>query len=352
MEPSGKRIVELDGLRGVAILLVLFGHYCSYILPKVEFFEFASLGVDVFFVLSGFLIGGIILDGEGAQGFLGAFYRRRAARILPIYVLVIAAAFAAQALAARQPWMDRLESPFVYLAFLSNFALAHLGRTGLLLNPTWSLAIEEQFYLLMPFVIMAVPRRSLPWVLGALCVVAIVLRALWSSNIAAVEVLLPCRMDALLLGVGAAFAQRRFELRRHVTQLLAAALVPIALYVLLVAMLGRGAAPFTHTAYAAATALFLLAVVNGLPSGGGLRAPWLRFFGEISYGLYLIHEPVRILLTGAILGTTIFVPGPGRVPVTLLAATVAVALATLSWRYFEKPVIQWAARRRLAFAAA
>jgi len=165
-------------------------------------------------------------------------------------------------------------------------------------------------------------------------------------------VLLPCRMDALLLGVGAALAQRHFELRRYVTPLLAAALVPVVIYLLLVMTLNRGAAPFTHTAYAAATALFLLAVVNGLPSGGGLRSPWLRFFGEISYGLYLIHEPVRILLTGAILGTTIFVPSLNRIPVTLLATVVAVALATLSWRYFEKPIIQRAARRRLALAAA
>ncbi|MEI9888920.1 MAG: hypothetical protein WDN08_20950 [Rhizomicrobium sp.] len=77
-----------------------------------------------------------------------------------------------------------------------------------------------------------------------------------------------------------------------------------------------------------------------------MRAGWLRFFGEISYGLYLIHEPVRILLTGTLLGTTIFVPGLDDIPVRLLAFGVAVGLATLSWRWFERPIVQWAARRR------
>ena len=346
-----RRIPELDGLRGTAVLCVIFGHYASYIVPKVEFLEFASLGVDVFFVLSGFLIGGIILDQHKQDGFVASFYGRRAARILPVYFAVIALAFAAQALTAGAPWMDRLLPPWIYLAFLSNFALAQLGRTGLLLNPTWSLAVEEQFYLMMPVIVMLTPRRSLPWLLGALCLVAIGLRAVFAADLAATEVLLPCRMDALLIGVGAAYAQRHLDLSGRATTLLAMALGPVLAYLLLIALLHDGAAPFTHTAYALATACVLLAAVNGLSSGGGLGAPWLRFFGEISYGLYLIHEPVRILLTGAVLGTTIFVPNLLRIPVNLLALGIAVGLATLSWRFFERPILQWAARRRALPAA-
>jgi peptidoglycan/LPS O-acetylase OafA/YrhL len=173
----------------------------------------------------------------------------------------------------------------------------------------------------------------------------------FASDIAGIEVLLPCRMDALLIGVGAAYAQRHIDLSRHATTLLAAALAPVVAYLVLIALLHDAAAPFTHTAYALATACFLLAAVNGLSSARGLRAGWLRYFGEISYGLYLIHEPVRILLTGAFLGTTIFVPNLLRLPVSLLAFGVAVGLATLSWRYFERPILQWAARRRALPAA-
>ena len=348
---ASRRIPELDGLRGIAVLCVIFGHYGSYIVPKVEVFEFASLGVDIFFVLSGFLIGGIILDQHRQVGFTASFYGRRAARILPVYFAVIALAFAAQALTAGAPWMDRLLPPWVYAAFLSNFALAHLGRTGLLLNPTWSLAVEEQFYLVMPWIVMLTPRRSLPWLLGALCVAAIVLRAVFSSDLAATEVLLPCRMDALLIGVGAALAQRHLDLSQRATALLAAALATGVVYVLMIAVLKGGATPFAHTAYALATACFMLAAINGLSSGGLLRASWLRYFGEISYGLYLVHEPVRILLTGAFLGTTIFVPGLARIPVSLLAFGIATGLATLSWRTFERPILQWAARRRALPAA-
>ncbi|MEI9888921.1 MAG: acyltransferase family protein [Rhizomicrobium sp.] len=183
-----------------------------------------------------------------------SFYRRRCARILPVYFAVVVLAFGAQALTAGQPWMDRLLPAWVYATFTTNFALAHLGKTGLLLNPTWSLAVEEQFYLAMPFVIMLTRKPLLPWVLAALCAVAIGLRALWASDIAATEVLLPCRMDALLIGVAAALAHRSFDLSRHAVALLAAALAPVIVYLLLILALQRGAAPFTHTAYALATA--------------------------------------------------------------------------------------------------
>jgi peptidoglycan/LPS O-acetylase OafA/YrhL len=339
-----QRILELDGIRGIAILLVLVGHYCSFVLPGVELFAVASLGVNVFFVLSGFLIGGIIVDEHERRGFLGSFYRRRAARILPIYFTVVAAAFVADAATAGQPWADRLLAPWVYLLFLTNFALAELGKTGLLLNPTWSLAVEEQFYLAMPFLVMLTPRRLLPLVLAALCVVALVLRWLWISDIAAIEVLLVCRMDSLLIGVGAALLHRRAKLAPQAQALLATALAPLALVLVLNVVAREVSGVIAPTAFATTTALLMLAAINGAAVGDALRAPWLLFFGEISYGLYLIHEPFRILLTGALLGKTVFQPGLDRIPVSLLALALAVAAATVSWRRFERPIIQWARR--------
>jgi peptidoglycan/LPS O-acetylase OafA/YrhL len=339
-----QRILELDGIRGIAILLVLAGHYCSFVLPGVELFALASLGVNVFFVLSGFLIGGIILDEHDNRGFLRSFYRRRAARILPIYFSVVAAAFVADAATAGQPWADRLLAPWVYLLFLTNFALAELGKTGLLLNPTWSLAVEEQFYLAMPFVIMLTPQRLLPFVLASLCVAALVLRWMWATEIAAIEVLLVCRMDSLLIGVGAALLQRRVDLSAQAQGLLALALAPLVVVLAMNQVAHEAASIVAPTAFAATTALLMLSAINGASVGGALRVPWLLFFGEISYGLYLIHEPFRVLLTGLLLGKTVFQPGLDRIPVSVLALALAIATATVSWRRFERPIIQWARR--------
>jgi peptidoglycan/LPS O-acetylase OafA/YrhL len=331
------RILELDGVRGVAILLVIIGHYCSFILPGVEFFSVASLGVNVFFVLSGYLIGGIILDEHREPGFLRSFYMRRAARILPIYFSVVAAAFFIAWLTADKGWTEPLLPAWVYLLFLTNIALAWFGHTSLLLNPTWSLAVEEQFYLAMPFVMMATPHRRLPVVLLSLAALAVVLRAFASP--AAAEVLLPCRMDSLLIGVGAALLQRSVDLSRRAIALTAAAFVPLLINLLLGKFARPAGVVFEPTGHALTTAMVMLAAINGGVIGAPLRAAWLRWVGEISYGLYLIHEPIRILLTGWILGRASFALGLDRAPVNLLALAVALAIAHLSWRYFERPII-------------
>jgi peptidoglycan/LPS O-acetylase OafA/YrhL len=343
--PRKRRIPELDGIRGIAILLVLVGHYCSRIQADFELFTLASLGVNVFFVLSGFLIGGIILDEHRDPGFVASFYRRRTARILPIYFMVVAAAFAAQAASAGQPWSDRLLPAWIYFTFTTNFALAEYGQTGFMLNPTWSLAVEEQFYLAMPFLMIVTPKKRLPLLLGVLGVSAIFLRWMLASNIAATEVLLPCRMDSLLIGVAAALLQRSTDLLPYATLLLAAALVPLLANLGLAALSHEAAAVFEPTGFALATALLMLSAINGGIAAAPLRTSWLRFFGEISYGLYLIHEPIRVQLTGWLLGKTILTPGLDRIPVTLLALVLSVGIATVSWRRFEQPIIEWARRR-------
>lgn len=343
--PPKRRIPELDGIRGIAILLVLVGHYCSRITPDFELFTLASLGVNVFFVLSGFLIGGIILDEHHERGFVASFYRRRTARILPIYFTVIVAAFLAQAASEGQPWSDRLLSPWIYFTFMTNFAIAKYQQSGLMLNPTWSLAVEEQFYLVMPFLMMMTPRRRLPLLFGVIAAAAIFLRWMLLSNAAAIEVLLPCRMDSLLVGVAAALLQRSVDLAPHATLLLAAALAPLFLNLGLAAVSHDAAVVFEPTGFALATGLLMLSAINGGIAAAPLRSSWLLFFGEISYGLYLIHEPIRIQLTGWLLGKTIFTPGMDRIPVTVLALVLAVGTAVVSWRYFERPIIEWARRR-------
>jgi peptidoglycan/LPS O-acetylase OafA/YrhL len=160
---SRGRIPVLDGLRGIAILLVLLYHGLFTIrfesVPLVRLSAIGKLsesGVDLFFVLSGFLIGGILLDVKDSPHYFKTFYVRRAYRILPLYMAVLGICLLRLIsfhlfpdwFGSRQP----KNIPFLsYVFFFQNFWMAFLGSFGLaFLSPTWSLAVGEQFYLTVP----------------------------------------------------------------------------------------------------------------------------------------------------------------------------------------------------------
>jgi peptidoglycan/LPS O-acetylase OafA/YrhL len=194
---SGKRIPELDGLRGVAILLVVLFHgfffapgpdyHPADLIHRLYFWfeRFIAIGwtgVDLFFVLSGFLIGGILLDARESPRFYRTFYLRRFFRIIPPYyawlmayvlVTLTAGAFlAAHSLKGNTPsgrvflWMQFL--------FLQNLGILDHYPTvaGAWLRPTWSLAVEEQFYLITPTIIKTLSRRALAIFLAAVVMLA------------------------------------------------------------------------------------------------------------------------------------------------------------------------------------
>jgi peptidoglycan/LPS O-acetylase OafA/YrhL len=162
-----KRRPELDGIRGAAILLVLIWHYL--VVPSMNSSNhwlrlIARLGletwsgVDLFFVLSGFLIGGILIDAKGSGNFFSTFYIRRIFRILPIYIALCASFPLWKLLFERlgiclstMPW-------YVYAAFAENFWLMH-HDWNVWLSQAWSLAVEEQFYLTLPLLIWLIPTR-------------------------------------------------------------------------------------------------------------------------------------------------------------------------------------------------
>jgi peptidoglycan/LPS O-acetylase OafA/YrhL len=163
-------------------------------------------GVNLFFVLSGFLIGGILLDNILTTNFVSVFYARRSFRIIPIYLIVLVIV----ALILNEHFSRAI---LAYLVFLQNYYMAYEGHWGISnLGPTWSLAVEEQFYLLMPLVIWFIPDRRLPPFLLSCVLIAplIRLQLFWYLPIPAdfVAMLLPCQMDALCLGVLAAWALR------------------------------------------------------------------------------------------------------------------------------------------------
>jgi peptidoglycan/LPS O-acetylase OafA/YrhL len=355
MQDSAGRITELDGLRGLAALAVVIAHYFGEVPSGFRLFTFGWLGVDVFFVLSGFLIGSIILEHREKPGFFTAFYMRRAMRILPIYFVTLASTFTALALlGGAHAWIDP-PLPFVaYATFSQNFAMVMHGATGSeWLVPTWTLAVEEQFYLLSPLVLFLLPeRRILPFLLIGIGLAVgfrlwlIATDALWTTSL----VLLPSRLDLLLSGVlgswllrtGWANARNHDLVLRSLPLICIVALIPI---VAIDASTGsQWSKVFAPLLIGIGAASYILATTRGAPEGRHLRAPWLVFLGAISYGLYLIHQPIVGLLHGLILDGRPDIATPAQLAVTLLALTVSVGVAWLSWRTMEAPLVRFGRR--------
>jgi peptidoglycan/LPS O-acetylase OafA/YrhL len=348
----GKRIVELDGLRGVAALVVVFAHFFAESEHGIAHLQLGWLGVNIFFVLSGFLIGGIILDQANEPGFLKSFYFRRVMRIFPVYFTVFLATIFCAWLTRGHVWSDHPFPAITYATFAVNFALMNAHDWGSLwLRPAWTLAVEEQFYFVLPLLIMSMPRRYLVWVLGALWVSSLGFRvAFHVSNPIAASVLLPSRMDLLLGGVILAIVHRKCDWSRF---LLFFRLNWAACIILLDVILLTGHPQFMElvsgTVASIGIASFMLAAFYGAPEGRWVRANWLRWFGQISYCLYLVHQPVNGLLHGLLLNEAPGVGSAASIAVTLAAMALSITIAAASWYWLEKPILTWAASENAKF---
>jgi peptidoglycan/LPS O-acetylase OafA/YrhL len=220
---SSARLPELDGLRGIAILLVLIfhgvseQHFASSFLSRLRVVgRMGWTGVDLFFVLSGFLIGGILLDVRQSSSYFKTFYARRAYRILPVYFVVLALFSLRFFFPVAGPLGGFSQSPvpwFSYLTFTQNIWMMLVGSLGAgTLAATWSLAVEEQFYLSAPLVVRKISGSRLALVLLAVIAAAPVLRTAIYLGAAhgriADYILMPCRADALSCGMLCAWMAR------------------------------------------------------------------------------------------------------------------------------------------------
>lgn len=340
---NGRRIAELDGLRGLAAIAVVTAHYFGEVAHGIPALTIGWYSVDFFFVLSGFLMGSIILRRDRENGFLKSFYLRRAARILPVYFLVVLATLALIRATQGHEWSDHAFPAPVYLLFLTNFVMSATGSPGSeWLRPTWTLSVEEQFYLVLPLMIMLTPKRLLGYLLAILFLAAPVFRLLFQnhSQMAALT-LLPARMDLLLSGVAVALAMRRPEMSRHLQIFRVIPILSMGA-LLAIALLSRSLLfpLLSPTLLSAGFSFFLLAALHGAPEGTRYRSPLLRYFGRISFALYLVHQPVSGLMHGLILNGR---PDIGTVPevaVTLLSFALSVALASASWKWVEHPILK------------
>jgi len=308
-------------------------------------FALGSVGVRLFFVLSGFLITGILLRsrrtafqrGVSRWHVWGAFYYRRALRILPLGFAALAFAWIVGAPSIRaHPWM--------FATYTSNYFVAVEGLRDPSLDHFWSLAIEEQFYLLWPIIILATPDRWLARSMIGVILGSMVARGiiLLHAGVHAAYVLTPSRLDALAMGGLLAWHQMRRP--QHAMR--------VVFVLITMGVLARIAAqvwsdslvtlPLPETSYvllSAAVVLWTSAGASG-PVGRVLSARPMVAIGTISYGIYVYHMLIAGLVPIAQASFDLPVSFPPHEGWARLAWMVATTLpvAAASWRWFERPL--------------
>jgi peptidoglycan/LPS O-acetylase OafA/YrhL len=367
------RVPELDGVRGLAILFILIWHYVGipsgigaepdrWIPSFHHLLIFFKSGVDLFFTLSGFLIVGILLDQRATPNYYRTFFIRRACRIFPLYYLLVIAYIIAKAAGATHPLFQGSIPIASYLTMTQNYTMAHFASYGAIwLGATWSLAIEEQFYLIFPFIVRHC-ANVLPWILGAGIIGAELLRVwcyLHYGNDWAAYTWLPCRIDALCAGALLACAFRspaaREQLNRH-RRLVTIAFVALlggaaALACVLPRNIGFHMTVWGHSLLAAAFAVSILLVLlhRDQPATRFLRWSPLRYLGRISYGVYLMHA-IALVAVFHWANRGIALDSISGVGLSAAALAMTIAFCALSLRWFEQPLLRLGHRAKYASA--
>ena len=362
---SATHMPALDGVRGIAILTVMI-HHMTVFVPETEaqrfFFAVTSggwIGVELFFVLSGMLITGILLDSRDEPFYFRNFYARRVLRIFPLYYLLLVVSFYVLPLFPHPKIANfsRVMGDEVwYWLFLSNFSSAVAGgpRHGIM-DVTWSLAIEEQFYHVWPMIVLACGRRRLAQIATTLFCTSVLCRLLatwFEVSPWTIYVVTPTRLDGLCCGALLAIALRGDPARfPHLLKGAWWALLGGLLVTCLIALREGGLIwdrPLVQTLGFAVFAIMFAGLIgvavlsrdsqNAIDRA--LRARWLVNFGLYSYALYLFHLPVRAFVRDVVLKPGRFADFPGGILVAqtlfyLLSTGIALVLAWISFRLFE-----------------
>lgn len=330
---------QLDALRAAAVATVLLWHFGSR--PAAIRALAVSAGVRLFFVLSGFLITSILLharDTRDSQTSIGAaagrFYLRRGLRVAPVYYATLLIAFTAGVPAVRDAWAW-------HAAYLSNVFFALRGQWDGPASHLWSLAVEEQFYLLWPWLVLCLaPRRFRHLTIAAVLVAPVLRLVATLQGYPATDLLLTGCLDSL--GCGALLAVWRHEGTWPANQkwlTMAAACASVSLAILLVVQWTTTTAllALQPTLISIVLTWIVAGAVRGFHGPAGRWLEWrpLLYIGKVSYGIYLFHNFMPTTLSYIErLGAPV-VPGPGRV-VVLVGLTIA--CASLSWTFFERPI--------------
>ncbi len=363
------RIIELDGLRGVAIAMVFLFHFTGWIslqfspqILKYFFlaFSFGWAGVDLFFVLSGFLITSILLETKGRPNYFLNFYARRALRILPAYYgcLIVTFLILYLAPAARQAFHDIYRLQAWYWMYMQNWLVAAFQNPAPdlgFLGHFWSLAVEEQFYLVWPLLVYLLKPRQLfvacmffivASLLARICLTVIdpstaAQRFMYLSTVTRADCLSFGAVVATLVHLNVSEAL----LRRVIRLALPISLLCLAIVIVFDPLHSMwGNLPMVSVGLSATglASMGLLLHVITSPSSLLRRRP-LRLMGKYSYGVYLYHLPV-IVATDWVLKAFGIMGAAYAVWFGSLVPLVTLSLALVSWHFMESRFLSLKAR--------
>jgi peptidoglycan/LPS O-acetylase OafA/YrhL len=325
------RKAELDGLRALAVLGVMYTHFVN------GDSTLGTLGVYLFFVLSGYLISGILLrlrdaiDATDAtiSNALKTFYIRRALRIIPVfYLCLFGLAFAGSREVRTQFWW--------HVTFNSNILFSKYPFTDLTPH-FWTLAVEEQFYLFWPAIILLVPKKQMPSILAAVIVTAPLYRQVvgsiigFSANVTGI-ITIAC-LDSFGAGALLAYAEQHERLRGVLLKFSLWSL-PVPVVVAIWGTLGNG---YVDNVAQTLCAFAFAWIIASCAKAKALLGSWaLAATGVRSYGMYVFHLPA-----GWFVARLYYLEFHQRIPAGMLfalGATVTLAIASVSWRLYEQPI--------------
>ena len=370
-------IPQLDGIRGVAIIMVMFCHMGAIVRDTAiaPYLEFGWIGVDLFFVLSGFLITRILVSGRNKSGYWWRFYSRRGLRIWPLYYIYLLLNGGLIAAASHVAVLQRvmatsanlgthpltIATPLaLYVVLAQNFYPATLFSYKDFSSITWSLCIEEHFYLVWPLLVRKLSIAKLRVILLVLLLLSPMARlvaylSLHGKNYEfyyqMVSRVTPFHMDGLIAGSLLALIWRDLEPGRYSRLFLPLFLGGGVASIILLHFPNNGVA-FSFV-FSGLAAMFVGLV--GLTLMGWQRrlfsTPFLRFTGTISYGLYLIHPSIFLVFQSHTIYSKLGLQNHLHKSETIAAVTAiacSAVIATLSWKYFESPLLRlkdrWTAR--------
>ncbi len=346
--PSARKMPQLDALRAFAVLAVLFAHSVWHPPLGLYLIPWAAFGVQLFFVLSGFLITGILLDSRkeielGVKPFwmLRQFYIRRCLRIFPLYYAVILVGY----LIGLKGFDESLGWN---LAYLTNYYIVAKGGWIHEASHLWTLSVEEQFYLVWPWLVLFLPKK---WLLPGFIAVA-VFAPLY--RIAAIGWWGPwfgvtpfASLDCFGAGGLLAIAQRRDHagnprLRRVLCAIGILCGVPLFALALGWHIPSESVAARLGIMNLAMTLLFIPLISGAAEGFDGifgtlLTQKSLRYVGQISYGIYIFHFPVQWALSSNRVSNLLNLL-PWQIPRFPLVVLATIGLAAVSWSFFEKPI--------------
>jgi peptidoglycan/LPS O-acetylase OafA/YrhL len=355
---TANRIPELDGIRGLALIMVLIYHLINnqilltdnpsqfeIIIRKLSYFTWSAL--DLFFVLSGYLIAKVLIENKSSENYFRTFYIRRILRIMPLFYLLLLCYYILRTTGIADPegFLFNNELPlWSYFVYIQNYMMAYSGTYGAkILTPTWSLGLDEQFYLLLPAILYFFKKEWIPYAVVPLIIAAPIFRA--STDMFYMKILpFQMRMDGLFIGVLLAyFVCEKELLRRTIGKgklILAVILVLLTLIFFLTYFNKIG--ELNHSLFNVVFALLILSAISfrkGLLSKL-LSSRVLQFFGFVSYGTYLFHQFISGILHATILNQQPRLSNLADFGVTMLTLVLSILVGFLLHLYIEKPLIK------------